>query len=111
MPIPSFSTRLISLIVLGATVPGLAQVHTGELRLRVTDPAGLGIKASVAVSSEASQYQSTFTTGSSGETEIKTLPYGIYLVHVEKEGFTAATRTVEVRSAIPARHLITLPVP
>jgi len=49
-------------------------------------------------------------TGGAGETEIKTLPYGIYLVRVEKQGFTAATKTVEVRSAIPADQVITLAV-
>jgi hypothetical protein len=105
-----FSTRFLSLIVLGAGCPVLAQVNTGELRLRVRDPAGLGGKASVTVSSEASQYRSTFTTGGAGETDIKTLPYGIYLVRVEKQGFAAVTKTVEVRSAIPAEQLITLAV-
>ena len=108
--IPSISTRLISLIVLTAACPVLAQVNTGELRLKVMDPAGLGIKALVTVSSEASQYWSTVTTGSAGETEITTLPYGLYLIHVEKQGFAAATRAVEVRSAIPAEQLITLAV-
>ncbi len=108
MSILSFATMLVSLMAIGPSCPVFAQVNTGELRLRVTDAAGLGIKASVTVSSEGNHYRSLFTTGDAGETDIKILPYGIYLVHVEKEGFTENTRTVEVRSAIPAEQLITL---
>jgi TonB dependent receptor/TonB-dependent Receptor Plug Domain len=110
MSIGSFSTKLIALMVLGvAACPGLAQVNTGELRLRVTDPAGWAIKASVTVSSEANQYRNTFTTNV-GETDIRNLPYGMYLVHAEKQGFTAAAERVEVRSAVPVEQLITLAV-
>ncbi len=46
--------KSLSLILLAAAWPTLAQVNTGELRLTVTDPAGLGLKASVTVSSAAS---------------------------------------------------------
>jgi hypothetical protein len=109
MSIGSSSTKLLWLVVLGAACPVPAQVNTGELRLRVTDPAGLGIRTSVTLSSEANQYRNTFTTHA-GETDIKTLPYGIYLVHAEKQGFTAANGTVEVRSAIPVEQRITLAV-
>jgi outer membrane cobalamin receptor len=105
------STKLISLLVLlGTACSVLAQVNTGELRLRVTDPTGLGLKVSVAVSSEANQYRSTFTTDSGGDVDIKKLAYGIYLVRAEKSGFTTVTEKVDVRSAIPVAQSITLAV-
>jgi hypothetical protein len=96
------------LVVLGAAWPVLAQVNTGELRLRVTDQAGLGVKASVTVSSEANQYRSTFVASDTGGVDIKTLAYGIYLVRAEEPGFATATETIEVRSALPGEYAIKL---
>ena len=75
MSINLSTMKLISLVMLAAAQPVLAQVNTGELRLRVTDPAGLGIRASITISNEANQYRNTFTTDSSGEADIKTLAY------------------------------------
>jgi len=110
MRMHSFSTATISLLVFGAAWPMLAQVNAGELRLRVTGPAGTGLKASVTVSSEANQYHNALITSDAGELDIKMLPYGIYLVRAEKPGFAAAIETVEVRSALPAEHAIKLAV-
>ncbi len=108
MPIRSSSTKLVALILLGSACLALAQVNKGELRLRVIDPAGLGLKASVIVSSEANQFRNVVTTSDAGEVEFRTLAYGIYLVRVEKPGFSSTTETLEVRSALPARHTIRL---
>ncbi|WP_353071476.1 TonB-dependent receptor [Tunturiibacter gelidoferens] len=88
----------------------LAQVNTGELRLKVTDPGGLGLSASITISSNSSQYLNSLTTSKSGEVDIETLPYGIYLLRAESLGFTATTETVEIRSALPSEHTIKLTV-
>ena len=104
------STTSILMFVLGSAWPAFGQVNRGELRLRVTDQAGLGLKASVTVSSEANQFRNAFTTSDAGEVDLKTLAFGIYLVRVEKPGFAAATETLEVRSALPAEHKIRLTV-
>ena len=106
----SILKRRMAAVWLGLALPAVAQVNTGELRLRVTDPAGLGLKASVAVSSEADHYRNTVTTSDAGEVELKTLAYGIYLVRVEKPGFAAVAETVEVRSALPVERAIRLAV-
>ena len=110
MAIGSASTRFISLILLATACPLLAQVNRGELRLKVTDPTGLGLKADVTLSSAANQYSHAITTNAAGTVEIKTLAYGIYRVHVEKQGFTPVTRSVEVRSEIPVEQSILLAV-
>ena len=110
MSFGSSSTKLISLGLLGTACSVLAQVNTGELRLRVTDPAGFGLKVSVAVSSEANQYRSTFTTSIGGDVDIRKLAYGIYLVRAEKQGFATVTEKVDLRSAIPVTQSITLAV-
>jgi hypothetical protein len=95
------SIRSIALLVLGATVPLFAQVNTGEIRLHVTDPAGVGLKASVAISNSANQYRNAFTTSDAGDANIKVLGYGVYFLRIEHPGFGSATGTVEVRSALP----------
>jgi hypothetical protein len=100
----------ILLIALGGALPALAQVNTGELRLKVADPNGQGIRASVTVTSAANQHRSAFATTDEGMAEIRALAYGIYLVRVEKRGFATAQISVEVRSAIPVRRTVRLAI-
>ena len=92
------------------TVRVLGQVNTGELRIRVTDPSGLGVKASVQLLSQVSRYKDDAITDDGGRVDVPRLPYGIYLVTVEKSGFTTVARTVEVRSALPVDAVIKLEV-
>jgi hypothetical protein len=101
---------LLALLLLLTASSVLAQVNTGELRLKVTDSSGLGLKASVTLSSEGNQYRNEFTTNDEGVLHVKTLAYGIYLVKAEKKGFAAVSKTVEVRSAIPVEYEIKLQV-
>jgi hypothetical protein len=91
-------------------VPLMATVNTGELRLKVVDSTGIGIKATVALSSEANQYFSEFTTDADGTAEIKTLPYGVYRLNVEKQGFSSISKTLEIRSAIPVERTLQLAI-
>src|SRR5271163_83142 len=60
------------------SLPILAQSTTGELRLTVTDPAGLALRTSVELVSQGNQYRHTFTTDDRGTLDAKRLPYGIY---------------------------------
>lgn len=101
---------LFALLLLLTASSVLAQVNTGELRLKVMDASGLGLKALVTLSSEGNQYRNEFTTDDEGILHVKTLAYGIYLVKAEKQGFAAISRTVEVRSAIPIEYEIKLQV-
>jgi len=84
--------------------PGLAfsQVNTGELRLKVTDPTGAGVAASVSIVSHGNQYDLSIATNTQGTADIHRLPYGIYLVTVQRQGFTVVSHTVQVESAIPS---------
>jgi TonB-dependent Receptor Plug Domain len=106
----SLSMKGMSVLLLLTTWPLLAQVNTGELRLKVTDPTGLGLKATVTLSSEASQYRNKFATDEDGTSDIKTLFYGTYRLKIETQGFSSVSETLEVRSAIPVEHAIHLAV-
>jgi len=107
---PLYAMLSILMFVPWAAWPALAQVNTGELRLRVTDPAGRGLKASVTVSSEATQYRKSFIASDAGVADIKALAYGVYLVRAEMPGFAATAETVEMRSALPVEHTLRLAI-
>jgi hypothetical protein len=100
---------LIAAVLLGI-LPMLAQSNTGELRLTITDPAGLGLRSRIELVSEANQYRDTFTTDDRGGLDAKRLPYGIYQVQIRAQGFAQVVESVEIRSALPLDRTIELKV-
>jgi outer membrane cobalamin receptor len=93
------SIRHLALIFLCAP-PLLAQSNTGELRIRVTDPSGLGVKSAVELVSEANQFQKTLTTDGAGDLVVKRIPFGVYRVQIDHPGFAEFRDSLEVRSAV-----------
>src|ERR1700683_4502032 len=87
-------------------LPMLAQRTTGELRLTVTDPAGLGLKSTVELVSQGNDYRQTFTTDDRGNLEAKRLPFGIYQVQIQAPSFAPLSESVEIRSALPLDRTI-----
>src|SRR5271157_4028162 len=85
-----------------------AQSNTGELRLKVTDPSGLGVKSSVELVSEANHYRQSFVTNDVGELAVKRLPFGLYNLEVRHATFAPASQSIEIRSAAPTSQLVTL---
>ncbi len=96
------------LVLLLLVAPLFAQSNTGELRLKVTDPAGLGIKSSVVLISEANHYSETFLTDDAGDLVVKRLPFGMYNLEVRHVTFAPTSQSVEIRSAIPTSQLVKL---
>src|SRR5271167_854621 len=90
------------------TLPLVAQSNTGELRLRVTDPAGLGVKSSVGLVSEANHYRQSFETEDAGALVVKRLPFGLYNLEVRNGAFAPAVQFIEIRSAAPTNQLVRL---
>ena len=93
------SIRHLALIFFCAS-PLLAQSNTGELRIRVTDPSGLGVKSAVELVSEANQFQKTLTTDGAGDLVVKRIPFGVYRVQIDHPGFAEFRDSIEVRSAV-----------
>jgi hypothetical protein len=58
----------------------LGATNTGELRLKVTDPSGAGVKTTVQIVSEANQYRQALTSSDEGSLAVHRLPYGTYQV-------------------------------
>jgi hypothetical protein len=101
--------RLIALF-LGCALPLLCQSNRGELRLKVTDPSGLGLKATVEIVSEANQYRNTLATTDQGSLDLHRLPFGLYQLQITHPGFASVSQTLEIRSSIPADYTIQLKI-
>src|ERR1700678_177233 len=100
--------KALIIAVLLWALPMLAQSTTGEMRLTITDPAGLGLKSTVELVSQGNEYRQTFTTDSQGKLDAKRLPYGIYQVQIQAQGFADVSESVEIRSALPLDRTIQL---
>lgn len=97
-------------LIFGCSGAAYGQANSGEIRLHITDPQQQGVRASVDLTSGGNQYRNHFNTSASGNADLSTLPYGIYLVRVQAPGFTTTTRTIEVRSAFPIDYALRLTV-
>ena len=100
---------VLAVFVLGR--PAVGQSNRGELRLRVTDPSGLGVRTSVQITSEANQYRNTLPTGDQGTLNVQRLSYGVYELEVIQPGFAPASASVEIHSSIPTEYTIELKLP
>ncbi len=105
--------RLILLFcgpVLISSILALAQSNRGELRITVTDPTGLGAKASVHLQSEGNQYNNVLTTNDEGKLSVQRLSYGIYQLTIEAAGFALLSQTVDIHSPIPVERAVKLQI-
>ena len=101
--------KLLTLLLLTA-LPAIGQVNYGELRLKLTDPSGTGVLASVELTCAGNGYGKTFTSDASGNLAVQSMPYGIYEIRVTKSGFAPLSTSVDVRSALPVSESISLRV-
>jgi TonB-dependent receptor-like protein len=99
--------KSLALLLLTA-LPAVAQVDYGELRLKVADPSGAGVTASVELICAGNGYDKTFTIDTSGTLAVHSMPYGLYQVQVTTSGFAPSLTSVEVRSALPVTGSIQL---
>ena len=99
--------RFAALLLLSASALG-AQSNTGELRLKVTDPSGLGVKTTVEISSEANQYRASQPTDDAGNLVVPRLAFGAYQIQISDPGFAKVSEVVDIRSALPTERTIQL---
>lgn len=111
LPILSFRLmkRWLAVLLFGGACT-YAQSNTGELHLQVSDPASLGLRASVVLICEANQFHETYTTDEGGRLTAKRLPFGLYKIEIHRDGFLSLADTVEVRSAIPTDLAVKLSI-
>src|SRR5450631_471814 len=101
-------TRYLAVLFLCAAAFG--QSDDVELRLKVTDPSGLGLKSGVELVSEVNQYRGAFTTDDTGNLVAKRLPEGIYHLQIQRDGFAVLSASVEVRPNVPTALAVKLTI-
>jgi hypothetical protein len=102
--------RLLAIFFFSA-LPLLAQTNSGELRLKVTDPAGLAVKTTVKIACQANGYRNTLATTDQGTLTVQRLPYGLYQLEISQPGFADSSAAVEIHSQIPTEYTVQLNLP
>ena len=100
--------KKLTLLFLFCASTVLCQSNRGELHLKVVDPKGAGVKASVQIKSEANGYQNVLATDDQGSLDLRRMPYGIYQLVIEQAGFAVSADTVQINSTIAIDHTIQL---
>jgi hypothetical protein len=93
-----------------AAWPLHAQRVRGEVRIEVHDSAGATIAADAELLSEANQLHRSFKIAQDGRYTAQDLPFGLYRLNINAEGFAPWTKLVDIRSEVPLRIPIILGV-
>jgi hypothetical protein len=99
---------LVFVLVLVNALPLRGQSNSGELRLTVVDSAGRGVRTTVQILSEGSQYRNTLRTSDEGQLDVQPLAFGIYRIDIEQPGFAPVVEAVAIRSSLPVVRAIQL---
>jgi outer membrane cobalamin receptor len=100
----------LALLLFLIAVPCFAQSNSGELRLKVTDPSGLGVQSSVDLVSDANHVRENLSTDDMGNLVARLLPFGVYRIEVRRANFAPVSQALEIRSAIPVDLHVSLSV-
>ena len=103
--------KRLLVIFLFCTFPLFGQSNSGELRIKVIDPGGLGVKITIQITSKANQYRNTLTTSDQGGLDVQRLPYGIYQLEINHPGFAGISESVDIHSSIPTDQTVQLRLP
>ena len=87
-----------------------AASHTGELRVVVTDPAGLPLRAAIELSSAGAHVRERAQTDEAGRATLRRLPFGPYNLVASAPGFASAVSSIEIRATTPAETRVTLSI-
>jgi len=103
--------RVVAIFVISLAAMHLyAQSNAGELHLKISHPDGLGVKSAVELISESNQLHKNLLTDDTGTLIAKGLPFGLYRLNIRSDGFAPVSDSLEIRSAVPSEHRVTLSV-
>jgi outer membrane cobalamin receptor len=102
--------KKLALLFFFFAVAAHAQSRTGELRVQVLDPEGLGVKGAVLLVSEANDFRETLSTDAEGRATAKLLPFGIYKIQFARASFAPFSGAIEIASALPTDFVVRLSV-
>lgn len=96
--------RLVHLVIvcLFFCLSAQAQIQIGTISGSITDPAGARVAgAKIMLGNSITGYGETRTTDARGEFTFNNVPFAVYSLRVEANGFQPSTQTVSVRSNLP----------
>lgn len=85
-----------------------AQSRNGEIRLRVTDPSGGGMQASVKIQGPSASVDRVIDTNPEGDIILGSLPYGTYRLEISKDAFATQVIRIDVGSDTPISRTIAM---
>src|SRR6266513_2070487 len=108
----SKKTRVMAIFALFflCALSTLAQRVRVELHLEVHDPHGTAVSPIGELVSKANGFRRTFVAGPEGRYVAQDLPFGVYRLSLQAEGFAPWSDLVEIRSEVPVRVAVTLGV-
>jgi hypothetical protein len=107
----SLAASRLALLFVFCVLHAVGQANSGSLHLWVSDSAGHGVRTSVHISSEASQYQSILETDNQGRLDLRNLPYGTYQLQIQQQGFAPFSDSLVIRTTMPTRYRVQLKLP
>src|SRR5580704_9621575 len=107
----SLAASRLALLFVICVLHAVGQANSGSLHLWVSDSAGHGVRTSVHISSEASQYQSILETDNQGRLDLRNLPYGTYQLQIQQQGFAPFSDSLVIRTTMPTRYRVQLKLP
>ncbi len=87
-----------------------AQTATGGVRVLVQDASGNPLSAELTLRSMGGDLERTISTGSDGTAELRSLPFGSYLLSASQVGYRATQTRIDVHSAVPQLVNLALPL-
>ena len=106
-PCIAAAALVISMVLVPA---GFSQWMDGRLEVRVLDPSGRGVPASIELASRSPEFVATAEADLEGNAVLRRVPPGVYRLAVRHPGFEAFERQVEFRSAVPRSIKVILEV-
>src|SRR6202795_4056242 len=108
-PLHSLIFAALAALCLAATSLHAQRVR-GELRIEVHDSAGATVPPDPELLSEANQLHRTFKIAQDGRYTAQDLPFGVYRLNINAEGFAPWSNLVDIPSEVPMRIPVTLGV-
>src|SRR5712664_3057714 len=109
-PWKSMRAAGIAVLFCLCAVNARAQRVRGELHLEVHDLHGTAVSPTGELVSEANGFRRALVAGPEGRYVAQDLPFGVYRLSLQAEGFAPWSGLVEIRSEVPLRVTVTLGV-
>jgi outer membrane cobalamin receptor len=102
------AVTLIALLATSTVAP--AQRVRGELHIEVRDPQGAALAPTAELVNDVNQFHRTFQVAADGRYAAQDLPFGVYRLSLNADGFAPWKSLIEIRSEVPVHVAVILGV-